>query len=538
MDLASYLARADERFDVDWGLVGEAAHTPGYHTTIADGERVHPTRGNLDYALACLADGSPARVARASAVIDRVLGLQETDPYAATYGIWPWFADEPLSAMRPPDWNWADFCGARLASMLAHHGDLLPAALLDRMRVALGHAGWSIFRRNVQPGYTNIALMGAAVTLAAGELLAEPRLVDYGRSRLQHFVDHTAWHGGLNEYNSPTYTRVALNEVERLLELVRDPAARELAEGLRRQIWESIAEHFHPATAQWAGPHSRCYHDRLEPAALEWLAAQAGLPLDPPAAADRYALEAELPCPADLQPRFRELPGAELPIVRRFIRREPDERSTVGTTWLGADACLGTVNHDTLWVQRRPALGYWVTAAEPAVLRVRALRDGRDFASGALWAVQHGAQALLRLGYVANQGDHHCHLDRPADGFFSASLLSFAFDLQAADATVLPLDQGWALRAGDWQAVVQPVAGTFEGQSVTWTCSQHDGLARCEVHLLAGAATRFGWERLRTARLGCALTLQPLTAPPPLPPRRGGDALVWDPVGLRLDWPE
>ena len=538
MILAEYLAGADARFDDDWGLVGETAHTPGYHTTLADGTWVHSTRANLDYALACLADGSPARVQRAASVVARVLDCQETDPYARTYGIWPWFADEPLSQMAPPDWNWADFCGARLAAMLARHSDLLPDDLRARMRIALGHAGWSIFRRNVQPDYTNIALMGAAVTLAAGELLDEPRLVDYGRSRLRHFAAHTDWHGGLNEYNSPTYTRVALCEVERVLDLVTDAEARDLAEGLRRVIWSTIAEHYHPATGQWAGPHSRCYGDLLDRGAREWLAAQAGAAIDPPLPAERFALDRELPCPDELRGRFAALGAPELTVVRRFVRREPDERSTIGTTWLCDGACLGTVNHDTLWVQRRPALGYWVTDGEPAVLRVRCLRDGRDFASGALWSAQSGPHALVRLGFVPGQGDHHCHLDRPADGQFAGSRLSFAVELAASGARAARLDSGFSLSAGDWQAVIQPLPSGFEGAMLDWTLESAGDVARCEVRLIDGAPQRFGWDRLATAMAGFALSLGRVGGSVPAAPKLGSNAARWDAVGLCVQWPD
>ncbi|TWU42563.1 hypothetical protein Poly41_08600 [Novipirellula artificiosorum] len=52
--------------------------------------------------------------------------------------------------------------------------------------------------------------------------------------------------GGFNEHNSPTYTRVALVEAERVLKLVQDPSAREAAESLRQIAWQMIANSFHP----------------------------------------------------------------------------------------------------------------------------------------------------------------------------------------------------------------------------------------------------------------------------------------------------
>ena len=67
--------------------------------------------------------------------------------------------------------------------------------------------------------------------------------------------------------------------------LVRGPlaATRAAAESLRRTAWQIIAASFHPATQQWAGPHSRAYSDTITPKLAADLAAQ---------------------CPADLAPRF------------------------------------------------------------------------------------------------------------------------------------------------------------------------------------------------------------------------------------------
>ncbi len=84
--------------------------------------------------------------------------------------------------------------------------------------------------------------MGAAVTLAAGEIIGDGLPVDYGRARLHHFREHTDYHGSFNEYNSPTYTLVALHELERILDPVRDPQARDDAQALRRITWEVIAD--------------------------------------------------------------------------------------------------------------------------------------------------------------------------------------------------------------------------------------------------------------------------------------------------------
>jgi hypothetical protein len=396
--------------------------------------------------------------------------------------------------MAPPDWNWADFCGARLAEMLAEHADQLPAALAGDMRAALGHAGWSIFRRNVQPGYTNIAIMGAGVTLAAGELLDEPRLLDYGRRRLAKMVRHTEYHGGFNEYNSPTYTLVALYECERIMQLVRDATARHDAEALRRIAWTTIAEHFHPATGQWAGPHSRCYADRLAGATVEFLAQQTGVPVgghDVLGGQGRPAplsLVRHLPCPPDLVDRFRRLPEPEVTVTRSFIRREHD--ATTGTTWLSEDACLGTVNRDTLWTQRRPLLAYWRTPADPAVvLRLRCIHDGRDFASAEVRNHQEGRRVLSLVSLVTGQGDFHPSLDRPRDGVFEMRELRVRYELSGQGVTAADLGDGrYELAAGDWRAVVHSLPSSFNGQPVAWRLDTGDGAAAVEATVYDGPA--------------------------------------------------
>jgi hypothetical protein len=494
MDLQTYLADCDPRYSPDLRLLGATWSGPGYHTRVPNGSWAHPTRESLDYALALLQSGAPKQVERAAEIVAAVLAHQDTDPTSRTYGIWPWLAEEPLAEMSPPDWNWADFCGARLAQMLADHRALLPAELAGAMLASLGHAAWSIFRRNVGPGYTNIAIMGAGVALAAGELLGEPRLAEYGRTRLRRFVEHTAHHGGFNEYNSPTYTVIALHECERILHLVHDEAARADAETIRRHAWETVAEHFHPPTAQWAGPHSRTYGDRLDAGTAEYLAAQTGapIPLHPLAAGRSRSGPTHippLPCPPDLAERFRAMPRPVAEIRRHFLRHEEERLSLSGTTWMDDVACLGSVSWDSLWTQRRPLVAYWRTEADPAVvLRLRFLRDGQDFATAGVRAVQRGPRVLARVGLLANKGDFHLHLDRPADGLFRYEELALRCELLGAGVTARALAGGlFELAAGERRAVIHAPPATFGERPVRWGLQEIAGGVALEGVCARGA---------------------------------------------------
>jgi hypothetical protein len=514
MKLAQFLNDAEKQYNEDCGLYGCTWQGPGYHSLVPPGTWAHQTRGNLDMAVFLLRSDCPEHHARAHRITDIILGHQDTSPYSHTYGIWPWLVEESLKEMSPPDFNWADFCGSSIAVMLAESADRIPTELQDRMRAALGHAGWSIFRRNVQPGYTNIAIMGACVTCATGEMLNEPRLLRYGRDRLAAFLDHTDYHGGLNEYNSPTYTFVALHECERILQLVTSPEVREMTERLRRFVWNALAERFHPATGQLVGPHSRAYGDTLATGTLNELAVSTGQPI---VGADGAALApsvvTHLPCPEDLCARFAALP-AETEVRTRFIRREPDANSTVGTSWLADEACLGSVNADCLWIQRRPLIGYVKTADGTAVLKAEFLRDGKPCSSAEVHNHQAGPRVLSAFQLVTNKGDHHIHLDRPKDGTFQAADWRIRYRAIGTSCTVeQPSANEFLFTIGDWQARLLTLPILFDGHACSWSCgSDAEG---CWVDAVLYMGESKGWPVAKLGETTAAAALELVAAGTP-----------------------
>ena len=514
-DLKARLDRWDHDYSADVQMVGSRFSGTGYHSKVSPGTWVHFTRTSLDYALALLARNAPGDTDRAAAVIRKVVSLQDADPASKTYGIWSYVLEEPLEKMSPPDWNWADFCGALLAEMLVRHDARLPEDVKALMRTSLGHAARSIIKRNVGSGYTNIAVMGGGVTAAAGEILGDAAMLDYGRTRLKKLVENTARHGSFNEYNSPNYTMVALHETERTLRLVRDPASREAAESLRQTAWRIIAESFHPGTRQWAGPHSRAYSDTISPKLAADLAAQ---------------------CPPELAARFKALPSDPLEISRTFIRGESPEKSIIGYTWMTADACLGSANHAMLWTQRRPLIAYWKTEGDGvAVFRLRFLHDGRDFASMAVATAQQGGRALSVFYPLKNHGDWHPTLDRPKDGTFEAADLRVRYELRAKGAAAETLGGGrFALAAGAYRAVVHTLPGNFDGRPVEWQQGREGDAVFIDAVCYRGEKKAFDFRSGPAVLLAAAVEVlksgdSPAAQPPSLsdsPP--GAATAAWD----------
>ncbi len=535
MDLQQQLAAQEANFNTGLNLLGEVFQSPGYHSRIPSGSWVHSTRTNIYYALALLELGNHER---AAAVIRNVLALQVTDPYDPAFGIWPWNCEEPVPMMAPPDWNWADFIGAALCHMLKEHRDRLEKTLATDIEAALERAAWSIFRRNVRPDYTNIAIMGAAVIGCAGEILANPLLADYAARRIETFLTYTREQGGLNEYNSPTYTFVALYETERILQLVTANqrlivAAREL----HAFIWGELAKQFHPATGQLGGPQSRAYSEYLSAEAAAFLRETTGAEIHSIATAEepgllkfRYDGVRHLPCPEQYRARFTRVSVPEEQIVQRFVKRANPEMDFAGTTYVTPNLILGSINRECFWTQRRPLLGYWPAGNGcPAMFRMRFFKDGADFSSAGVRMAQEKNRVVFALNMLTDRGDWHIGLDRPADHSFTFSKLALRFELAAGQVT--------QLAAGAFKVVIHELPGHFDGSPIRWQSGHDADRAWVEAVLYEGPEKRIVFDHELRCVAGGALEILPTNAEPSPAPvlREEGEyySVNWNGLSVR-----
>ncbi len=437
--LAKTLEPLHAQYDPAEKMIRRPFSSPGYHTTLKGGD-VHPTRDSLRYARAILDLGDPAMDRRAFDIIERVVGLQDQDPTHKTYGIWSWFMDEPLEKMSPPDWNWADFCGRELLEVILYHRDRLPADLKQKIDASILHAARSIQKRNVGPGYTNIAVLGTYVTLIAGETYDNAELKSYGIARLKRIVDYTAEQGAFTEYNSPTYTLVAMKALAGLVAHVQDESARRMAGELYRKTWEELAQHWHAPTQQWAGPHSRCYSTLVGEGVRSLI--QRGTSGRLVLGADMDKLDVDeyrcpVLCPAEFEPLLTRL-DAPRTVAETFIKSAT--RSTIGTTYLHPDFALGTVNRGSFWNQARPLVAYYGDARRPGYMQARLLKNGYDLSAGRVYTAQDAGRCLSAITLATDGGDTHPSLDKLKDGVLKAKdlRLRFEFGGSGADAKITP----------------------------------------------------------------------------------------------------
>jgi hypothetical protein len=512
------LETQDQNYDAGEQMLRTPYSSPGYHTTLTGGF-VHGTRNTLDYAVALLDSGDADRLARAEQVLRRVIALQDQDPNSRTYGIWSWFLEEPLDKMSPPDWNWADFCGTQLLQVAIDHADRLPADLRQGVKGSILHAARSIQRRNVGPGYTNIALMGTYVTLVAGERFNVPELADYGRQRLRRFYDYTREKGSFTEYNSPTYTLVAIEEISRMMQHVRDTESQKLLKELNGLAWRHVARRFHPATKQWAGPHSRCYATLLRPSALAAIQrASAGKIEFLPEAEAWESLDThrvKLDCPPDLFYYFTTLTGPRME-VEAFERNASPEHDIIGTTYLHPDFTLASINIGDLWNQRRPLVAYWTTPSGPAAMRLRCLHDDYDYSSASLFTVQDKADILGAVLFATDRGDTHISIDKIQNATITAKDLRLRLQFEGAVSGLaiperLRLGEPVRFTCGSVGGTFYVHAAQFTGLRPTIESGRQRDEAWIDIVLYQGPDRPFNFSRTAEAAIVFSLSMAPST---------------------------
>ncbi|MBT0570765.1 hypothetical protein KIK84_10530 [Curvibacter sp. CHRR-16] len=186
-----------------------------------------------------------------------LVSLQDANPSSPTYGNMHWYAGDTKLVDR----NGIEFVVRKLVLIpLLYANHLSP-----EQRTALERIGRlakeGITRHQVPISYTNIYLMKTWNLIAMGDALHDASLATQGHNMLRDWLAYTA-QSGINEYLSPTYYEVDLDNLALIANVASNEATRAAARSGLNFLWHDIALHWFTPGARLGGVHSRDY-DRL-----------------------------------------------------------------------------------------------------------------------------------------------------------------------------------------------------------------------------------------------------------------------------------
>lgn len=280
------------------------------------------------------------------------------------------------------------------------------------------------------------------------------------------------------EYNSSTYTVVAIEDLTRIFDEIDDPDVHTWAGDMLEVAWSTAARYFHAPTRQWCGPNSRSYQWLTSPATLSFL--QLGLD-------DSVRLIDEEDFAFDLEWAYVDIrcPDRFRDAFVRCKQHDICETFTTadgGLNALQSTACahlceryaLGSWRSSITWNQRRDLLAYW-GSAQPRFMNATLLHNMYDFSSGMLTVAQQGGSALAIAGFCTDGGDTHCHLDAIQCATIRAYDLRLRFEFGGA-LTEEPrvIGNTAELYDDDMRITLRLLGAQFDGRMLSFTLTDSD----------------------------------------------------------------
>ncbi len=466
-------------YDESECLIGEIKDGDlcGYHSRKMG--RVHGTNKSAEYAAAIFYTGEKKYYARAQRVFERLAELQDTDPQSKTFGLWAYYAEESLKDMKAPDYNFADFIGKHFIYVLDRHERELNAHTAEIMRTALKNAVTCSIKRNVSPDYSNISMMSCMTIISAGEILNDSDIKAIGKKRLKKAYEYNMYSNAFSEYNSSTYTPLAIAELTRMMMYFKDEECLKMAHELHDLAWENISSYYSDQIGELAPPQKRCYYDIDDGqlGAFIYLATDGRFgTID---RADKLVLSylmLPISCPEKYIGNFSKNGFIKKRYYRKNGIRTPDEDTVIIRSLDSPDLCamtsitdkyaMGAFDKSDLWNQRRTCSTVWNKNGCHRGIRLRCINGSYDFCSGVVSADVNADTMAACVGFVNDHGDFHYILDKRKDGIIKTDFLGFRLEVfgDAGDVELSECEDGYFVTDGYIEINIKIPVWTFDGK--------------------------------------------------------------------------
>ncbi|KAJ5287449.1 hypothetical protein N7478_003135 [Penicillium angulare] len=248
----------------------------GYLIAAASNPGRYDTRHSGWYATQLLARNGPGDVARAVRIFDNVISGQYLDTSWQWYGDYQQSPSEPLPGTLEyvnggPYSSWdpniRDFVGCAWLVALNDHSHLLPAETVTKIEKSLHTAAKGDLYRvggidgdNLYPCYSNPWLMRTILQNWVGTRLGDKNLTQASEKFAQEFYDLWSQHRTLSEFNSPTYTGVAMWALSLWSQYAsEDSLLKKYAPEVLTATWNEVSQLYNANLKNLAGPWDRTY---------------------------------------------------------------------------------------------------------------------------------------------------------------------------------------------------------------------------------------------------------------------------------------
>ncbi|KAJ5596203.1 hypothetical protein N7450_002661 [Penicillium hetheringtonii] len=229
----------------------------------------YDSRRSAWYATQLLARNSPGDVERAVRIFDNVIAGQYIDPSKQWYGDYqnspsqpepgtPKYPDEgPYSSWDP---NIRDFVGCSWIVALNDYEHLLPKThFISPQRGDLYRVG-GVDGENLYPCYSNPWIMRTILQNWVGTRMNDKNLTQSGEKFAQELYDLWSIHHTLSEFNSPTYTGVAMWALALWSQYGSEGSLLKThAPEMLTASWDELAQLYNANLRNIAGPWDRVY---------------------------------------------------------------------------------------------------------------------------------------------------------------------------------------------------------------------------------------------------------------------------------------
>ncbi|KAI5304850.1 hypothetical protein KEM56_005815 [Ascosphaera pollenicola] len=241
-----------------------------------------PAKGHYDirhtgwYATQLLARNRPGDVERAIRIFDNVIDTQYLNPSKLWYGGYQLSPSVPepgtaeFADVRPYktwDPNFRVFIACAWVQAIHDYEHLLPNKTVEKVKKSLHLAAKGDLYRvggsdgdNLYPAYSNPWIMRTIVQAWVGHEMGDKNLTNAGEKFAQDLYDLWSKHQTLSEFNSGTYSGVAMWALALWTAYApEDSKLRKYGAEILTQEWKELGELYNPNLKNVAGPWDRSY---------------------------------------------------------------------------------------------------------------------------------------------------------------------------------------------------------------------------------------------------------------------------------------